>query len=78
MAPVHILGKNWPRSDPHITYMGYYLGPREYVLLVLGVSTRKAKFNTITRAGLTQICIMNTQICKEFFCSAIPEKDTKV
>ena len=26
-GPVHILGKNCQRSDPHIAHMGYYLGP---------------------------------------------------
>ncbi len=27
---VHILGKNCPRSDPHMAHMGYYLGPHMY------------------------------------------------
>ena len=26
-GPVHILGKNYPRSDPHIAHMGYLVRP---------------------------------------------------
>ncbi len=29
-GPVHIWGENCPRPDPHITHMGYYLGPHKY------------------------------------------------
>ena len=34
-GPVHILGKNCPRSDPHIAHMWYYLGPHMSVQYVL-------------------------------------------